>query len=599
MTPSPAPRQTARHLAAALLALGSLALPAAALAQDQRAQEQRAQEQRAQGQELPPVTESMEVVVVTVEVWVYDKDDIPIRGLTADNFEVLEDGVAVPISHFAEIQESTAPARRLPPMVAPSQPGAPAPPPPAADEPPLLVVYFDHLHLTLSGTRRLVDDLKGLLASGIAPPERVLVLSQGLDLASAASLGSTKKQIDEALTRVTKTPAVARVDVRTSLARLQQLWESAQDRPDPCGVFTLDARAEIAVYAAMAERSSTTTLDNLRRTARMLTALPGPKTLLFVSDAMETRPGVELVRYATNLCGNSIDLSAVSHMGDAVALGKQLQAFADEASRNRITVYPFQASGLQTFATMGPEQSRLETTATSGVDSLLRSVQREGLVELARQTGGWAVFDRNHFGKEFERLGTDMTSYYSLGYSPRQPGVAASHGIEVHLKGELAEYARLRHRLSYRGAEPANAMRDRLEGAIAFGAMRNPLGVRIAAGVLGEANAGRYGMPLHILVPAAEIAFLPQGKGEQANIRVAVLARNAKNGQQVKLEQSFNPLRPPPSSELLDLKMVLELPEGVHVVAVAVRDEVTGESSVVATTVSIHDPAPSASPSGR
>jgi hypothetical protein len=88
MTPSAAARGIGRGLAAALLAIAAVASPARLWAQDS-----------------PAAFESMEVVLINVEVWAQDRDGKPIRGLTAESFEVLEDGVPVPITHFAEVRE--------------------------------------------------------------------------------------------------------------------------------------------------------------------------------------------------------------------------------------------------------------------------------------------------------------------------------------------------------------------------------------------------------------------------------------------------------------------------------------------------------------
>jgi len=54
----------------------------------------------------------MDVIVVNVEVWVTDKKDIPIRGLAASDFEILEDGKPVPITNFSEIRTEPAAAPR-------------------------------------------------------------------------------------------------------------------------------------------------------------------------------------------------------------------------------------------------------------------------------------------------------------------------------------------------------------------------------------------------------------------------------------------------------------------------------------------------------
>ena len=185
-----------------------------------------------------------------------------------------------------------------------------------------------------------------------------------------------------------------------ALARLQRAWDEARERPDPCRSFTIAAKGEIISEIGQLERAAAFTLESLRKTARLLAGLPGPKTLLFVSDGLEMRPGAELVRFAINTCGTEPELTPLAQQGDAAQLTQQLLAFAEEANRDRITVYPFQATGLRPPPTMGPEQVAFEHFANSGVDSLLRQVRRDGLLELAKQTGGWAVVDRNRFGDE-------------------------------------------------------------------------------------------------------------------------------------------------------------------------------------------------------
>ena len=543
----------------------------------------------------------MDVIVVNVEVWVTDKKDIPIRGLAASDFEILEDGKPVPITNFSEIRTEPAAAPRpyaTSPAAAPGA-AAPAPQPASApDEQGHLVIYFDQLHLSPTGTRRLANDLKSFLASGPMPPERVLILRQNFDLFTEAPFGSTRQELEAALTRLSESATMGASDSRFGLTRLQEAWTRAQERPMPCRDFAISARGEIAVHVAAVERGATATIDNLRLTARLLAALPGHKTLLFVSDSLETRPGAELVRFANNVCGGERDLAELSHMADAAQLIRRLQDFAEEANRNRVTVYPFQPSGIQGPAMMGAEQGAVDFFAGSGVDSLLRSVRRDGLVELARQTGGRTVFDRNRFDDDLLRLATDMTSYYSLGYAPGRTTATGNHIIDVRLRGTLAKNARLRHRLGYRDREPEDVLQERLEGALAFGAMRNPLGVKLAVGTLGSADKGKYGMPLHVLVPTSAITFFPQESGERANLRVAIQASNPKTRKRERFEQSFSPGRPA-TAQTLDLRVVLQLPEGIHVVAVGVRDELTGESSVVATTVAIEDPATSSTPGGH
>jgi VWFA-related protein len=575
---------SARRAAAALLALAMAGGPA-----------------RAQDDARPPVAESLEVLLVNVEVWAHDRQDNPVYGLTAEDFEILEDGVPVPITHFAEVRET-------PPAVyvhsAPARPQPAEPPRAATEEPGHLVVYFDQLNLTPTSARRITDEIRSFLATSWMEPQRVLVVRQGYEMFTEAGFGSTQQQIDGALTRIASGGMLGEMDPQRSLGRLQMAWDRAKEISIggssmgggagggmACDFFVPDAKGEIAAHVAELERRTSTTLDSLRTTAALLSALPGHKTLIFVSDGLATRPGADLVRFAQNACPGRPELNEISQAGDAAQLGQRLQSFAQEANRNRITVYPFQAAGLRGSALGGADQRTLDHNNASGVEGLQRLGNRDGLMELARQTGGVAVVNRNDFALELKRVAADMTSYYSLAYAPPSGGDGFNHTIEVRGKGPRTQGLRLRHRLGYRDKGPTDVLQERLEGAIAFGVIRNPLGVRLAVGDLAAAGEGLYSVPLHVLVPSTGIAFLPEAGGDRASMRVAIQASNARTGAAVKRDESFRPVQPPPESSLLNLRMRLELPAGVHVVAVAVRDELAREISVVATTVAIHDPA--------
>jgi VWFA-related protein len=325
MTPSPALRSSSRGLGAglpaALLVLLATVGPAVA-----------------RPQTPPAASEQVEVVVVNVELWVTDRDGVAIRGLTANDFELLEDGVPVPISHFAEVRTPAGAGRastaRRQPMETPAT-AATAAAPPAAEEPGHLIIYFDQLHLTPLSAGRITPDLVKLLRGGRVPPERVLVLRQGFDLFTEAPFGSTRQQVEAALTNIAESSTLAQMDPRMALARLQRAWEEARERPDPCRSFTIAAKGEIISQIGQLERAAAFTLESLRKTARLLAGLPGPKTLLFVSDGLETRPGAELVRFAINTCGTEPELTPLAQQGDAAQLTQQLLAFAEGARRRR------------------------------------------------------------------------------------------------------------------------------------------------------------------------------------------------------------------------------------------------------------------------
>lgn len=537
-----------------------------------------------------PVVDVVDVVLVNVEVWVEDRKGRPIRGLTADAFEVLEDGQPVEITHLAEIRETVDASSTNPqPLPVPDAPDALPAVAPRVEAPAHLVIYFDHMHMGAASAKRIIEDLRGFLAAGQVDPARVAILLQGFDLQAEADFGSTPEQLEAALTRIAESPPVAGgpSEARLALTRLQQAWEFARNTPNPCRIMVNEAKAELGARVGELRHSFAVTLDNLRATARFLAGLPGLKMLVLASDALELRPGADLLRFAQNVCPNERDLNEMALLGDSVDLSRDLLDFTSHANANRVTFFPMQPSGLQVSSVFGAENQTFEPRAVRGLDFTQRTVQQGGLLSLAKQTGGTAFVNRNGFRKALESVARDMGSYYSLAYAPPHGGDGLSHKIDVRVD---VPKARVRHRLSYLDKTPAQVRDERLEGAIAFGLMDNPLQLRLAAGTVEPEGDGQYSVPLHLLVPSANLTFFPGAAGERANVEVVVRASDARSGELVTLERTFDPARPTEPAATCHLRLALALPEGVYVLGIALRDLATGVSSVVSTTVAIQDP---------
>src|SRR5688500_14469552 len=126
----------------------------------------------------PAVAEVVDVELVTVQVWVSDRDGRPVTGLSAADFTVLHDGDPVAISHFEEMRAGAPapPAREPPAGVVAEAPLAAAGVRGPAPEQPHLVLYFDQLHLRSRDYPGLIDGIERLLAAGAVPAERVMVL---------------------------------------------------------------------------------------------------------------------------------------------------------------------------------------------------------------------------------------------------------------------------------------------------------------------------------------------------------------------------------------------------------------------------------------
>ena len=572
--------------------------------------------------------EVVDVDLINVEVWVSDRQGRAVTGLRREDFRVREDGETVPISHFAEVRgasrgRSPDPERSLPES-GPAAGAAQSSPVAGEAGRGHLVVYFDQLRLRPASRKQVVGDLRRFLRSERLPPDRVLLLAQGNELVIEAPFGSDQAGLDSALARLASTTGGGvGIELERSLAlrRLQQLWQQARElSTSPCPWFLRRAGPEVESYSRQNRDRLAITLNHLSSTASFLAGVPGLKTLVYVSDSLELHPGTELLSFVDGLCPEQRDITRFDLAGE---LSEPFRQLTRHANTNRVTLYTVQALGLQSGFLTTADQPAVDLRGTRNFESTLRNSQRDGLFYVASETGGRAILNRNRFGGELEAIAEEMTTYYSLAYAPTHGGDGAEHRIEVDVAGDGL---RVRHRRGYRDKGPDERMADRLESALYLGLMSNPLQARLGAGTVRRGTGGKFILPLHVLVAADRVAFLPSAAGlaagqPTARLKLQVAAADERNRnvafeQRVfRFEQPVAPQarrtpaasqarrtsvapqarQPPTAAEadpiaLLDLAVDLELDHGVYVIAAALRDKATLETSYLSTTLEVQIP---------
>ena len=358
-----------RRLPAVLAALLSLLVPLAA-------------------QQTPPVRFRGSVDVVRVDVVVRDRQGNVVRGLTAADFVVTEDGKpqSVTTFDFEEILTSP-PASGDPPPAVLDKPAAPA--------------------IAVAGSipKREIVDLPG---------RRLIVLffdlssMQPEDLDRAA--GSARKYIDDEMSAA---------DL-VAIASLSQALEVDQD-------FTADKAALHRV------------LD--RYTGVEGTADPSATDEV---DPVEDPADLPLDESELNLFNNDRRLRALQVLAEALAPVQQkksivyfssgmsrsgsdnqieLRATVNAAVRANAAIYAIDTRGLQAIVP-GGDASRASARGMSAFTGQGASRQfdrmfasQETLTTLAKDTGGEAFFDTNEFGEAFREVQQDTSAYYVLGYS--------------------------------------------------------------------------------------------------------------------------------------------------------------------------------------
>ena len=210
---------------------------------------------------------------------------------------------------------------------------------------------------------------------------------------------------------------------------------------------------------------------------------------------------------------------------------------------------------------------------------------------MALDTGGLAAFNTNNVGGALERMSADLDAYYSLGYVPAHGGDGRIHVLEVEVVGRRG--LKVRHRRSYRDKTPETRLTEGVLAALHHGGGVNPFGVRleVAAGRR-RSDGGSFLVPVTVSVPFRRVTLVPRSGLHRGNLRLVVSVIDDE-GDTSPPESVSLPLEIPDAAieTVLSQDVVYEaellMRRGLHQVAVAVRDEMSGETAIVRRSVQV------------
>lgn len=526
--------------------------------------------------------EAIDVHLVNVEVFVNDRRGQPVRGLTVEDFVLEENGRPMEITHFSEATGGSAlgsvdidpEAEASAPAFAPSSVLAPA----------HLVIFVDGVNIRAPGRRRAIENLRAFLAGGEVDSRRVLIVAQKPQLATLAPFGSTFEELDTALVEIENTPALGYEMDRerdTLLSQLRDIYEAAESTGllDPCEELANAGQRAVASYSQRVRSRVGVSMRHLATLSSALAGVPGNKIVLYVSDGLELRPGLDFIYQLREICpGRERDFIQLDNDWDLTSRFNQLTR---HANANRVSLYTIDAMGHRSRSTVGVEANDLKWTASQVSDQVRIANLQNSLSFMANDTGGRSIFGLNDISDELEGIGDDMSNYYSLAYSPDHQGDDRVHVIDVSVKGR--KKLRVRHRLSYRDKPSEERMADRLQTALTLGIEENPLNARLTHGVIQPTGErGIFSVPLHLTVPLGELVFLSRGDQQVGALQLQVMARDAEGRYaafhtkqfEVELDASLEG----EARGLHTFVVDVEMRGGEHVVAVGIRDA-TGRST--------------------
>ena len=398
------------------LVAGAL-LPLHAFAQD-----------KAQGAtpEEPPVAEetfyeAIQVRVAEVEVVVTDREGKPVTGLTRDDFALYVDGERVELTAFAaytptpagaaaaETTDSTAPPQVVAKVV--ERPASSA----------FVALLLDNQSLTVQGRKRLLEDARTLVQR-LGPGQEIAVAVQDSPGALRIVQAPTSDSVTAlaALERAAA-PVPSGNATYNDTQRIIRALELAPLPGNDRGMAAAgadDLYQQIRHQGQQLEAQALSTAGAIEQLVEAVAGLPGRKAVVLLSGGIPQRPGEALVAAWRNRFAGSNEVASLSSPLDGLRgdVSSALARTAAHANGSGVAIYALAAPAV-------PSRLSAETLAadvwTDNEQWTATMNVRDSLQQLALPTGGVLGLD-NGAKVVVDTLRSDLESYYSLGYTPRE-----------------------------------------------------------------------------------------------------------------------------------------------------------------------------------
>ncbi len=376
---------------------------------------------RPQQQAVTPAAETGaddEVVRITVnlvqmDVVVTDKRGRQVTDLRAEDFQVFEDGRAQQITNFSYVSNTPAGAVVLPEAkIARSKEadklGPPVPPVRLRPEQVrrTIALVVDDLGLSFESIYQARRALKKFVDEQMQPNDLVAIIRTSAGVGALQQFTSDRRQLYAAIERV-KWYASGRGGVNV-FQSVEADLVSATGGAATGGAATGRAadnssgRADVDEMNDFREQLfSVGTLGAVNYVVRGMQELPGRKSIVLLSD------------------GFSLGASNRERQTRVI---DSLSRLIELATRASVVVYTVDVRGLVYTGPTAADNLSDMTAQQIGELSSQRGRQindtRDGLIQLARETGGLAFYNSNDVGAGVRKVLEDQSGFYLIGYRP-------------------------------------------------------------------------------------------------------------------------------------------------------------------------------------
>jgi VWFA-related protein len=336
------------------------------------------------------------VDAVRIDAVVVDRSGRVVSDLTADDFEIRQDGKLqkVTFAEFVPVLTDAPPTRTAGPSAPALPPAVVAPPAQVKREniQRTFAIVVDDLGLSVESLINARKALHTFVDREIRPNDLVALVRTGGSLDGLQPFTTDRRVLHSAIDALHWNGFS-----RNGVEAFEPVNEWAEFNTHGAGIG--DPNDFSTINGLRSQVATIGTLGALNLITKSARDLPGRKAIVLVSDGFQ-----------------------LPDAKDNPRVREALDRAIDQAARTGVVIYSLDARGLQAAGLnaadnlkMGGE-SRVRENSEDRRRSLLDS--QDVLAYLSEQTGGFAVLNTNDLGRGLGRIVDDVRDYYVIGYVP-------------------------------------------------------------------------------------------------------------------------------------------------------------------------------------
>jgi VWFA-related protein len=477
-----------------------------------------------------PYIETFEVRLQNLDVVVTDKKGNPVRGLTKEDFVVVEDGAPQEITNFAIYDAGSGTAASTAASAAGEPESVVSAPPPRR-----IVFFVDELDVQRMARNRLYDNVKKFVEA-MRPGDVAAVVRPTMKEKIAQEFTGDRKAIEAALKAAIDDSSVQFAGPKMEVANLR--WQLKQSLKPP------DVRQAKREYADAAARRVEHRLGQIRALTSSLGGTEGKKIMVVVTMGLSARPGAEAWDYAETVSSiqppamltrqadpnkGPVEVPSADDPERTVNpvirdLTPVIRDIARTAAANGVTIYALEPDVPLDLQVRSSASIASKAGASEGGDSgpdpimlLAPAFQTDfmqnganTLTSLTEATGGRWFRGLSSIDDTFRQVSEDMSFYYSLAY--RATGKAAK-GRRVTVSVRNRPELRVRTRAEALEKSTEQEMSDLVVASLLYPRTVNELGIAVTPGTPAK-DRGLFTIPLDVVIPLKNLTFLPVDGGK-------------------------------------------------------------------------------------